>query len=955
MTLPPPLGYLALMFLERESELGVAEEFLDGVCRGEGGIAVLEGPPGIGKTALLGEVGASAGGRGVDVLTARASQLDQGFSFGVMRQLLERRLREAPKREREALLAGAAEDALTALGIAGEAGQDEGDAGMRALNGLYWLAANLAGRGPLLLCLDDAHWADRSSLRWLLYVAPRIAELPLGVAIATRPSEPGAEQDLLDGLAQDDSTTVVGLRPLPPAAVGVLVDAGLPGATAPEFEAACHHSTGGNPLLVRELLRELSAEGAAPSAERAALLEGFGVDAVARNVRRRLRALGPEAGEVARAVAVVGDGATVAEVAALCEIDEAAVREAAVGLAATDLLQVDPPLAFVHPLVRAAVYEEMAAVQREQMHRRVADLRRGSANPEGVAIHLLQVEPRSDPSVIETLRAAAADAVGQGAPDAAVIFLRRALAEPPAAGEARAAVLVELGFAEIKAWMNGFDDHLQAAIAETDDAEAAAEIAIGLGAALLYLGEVHPAFEVLERALTTIDESSPLRPRLEAELLVLGHGYPPLRPRVETIAERRLDQLAQGEPVDALLQGALSPWLLEQGDPEECTRVAEAAIADERLFSAPMDSGVVPIVGYMLLGAGRVARADAVFAAAIAASRPRGELPMLSATSAFRSETLFRKGELVAAEAEASFAWDHAIGDAAGSGRAGPMVWVYGTGLFVNVLVARGKLEQAESCLDRLPATLPPRTEMLLPARAELRLAQGRTVEAVADLRATGELLGEQFFKPVQNWRARLAVVLASSGEHEEARELAAAELAQARRWGVPLATGVALTAAGVVAGDEEGIGLLEEAVATLAPTDGRLDHALALIELGALQRRLGSRVAAREPLRVGLDLATRCGAIVHADRAHAELVAAGARPRRDRRFLSGPESLTAGELRVATLAAEGLTDRAIAERLFVTQAAVQFHLRNTFRKLDIRARGDLAAILEPALSETKP
>jgi DNA-binding CsgD family transcriptional regulator len=119
--------------------------------------------------------------------------------------------------------------------------------------------------------------------------------------------------------------------------------------------------------------------------------------------------------------------------------------------------------------------------------------------------------------------------------------------------------------------------------------------------------------------------------------------------------------------------------------------------------------------------------------------------------------------------------------------------------------------------------------------------------------------------------------------------------------------------------------------------------------------RRSGSRAAAREPLRSGMDLAARCGATAHADRAHVELVAAGARPRRDRRFLTGPESLTAGELRVAALAAEGLTDRQIAQRLYVTQAAVQFHLRNAFRKLGIRSRGDLAAALDPPVDEAKP
>ncbi|MFP5389264.1 MAG: ATP-binding protein, partial [Thermoleophilia bacterium] len=425
------------------------------MCRGEGRIVVLEGPPGMGKTALLRELNERAVGRGVDVLQARASQLDHGFSFGVARQLLERRVRAAEPAARKALLGGAARDALPALGIAGE--DAEADTGLRALHGLYWLVANLAGRGPLVLCIDDAHWADRSSLRWLLYTAPRLTGLPLGVAIATRPTEPGAEQDLLDGLTLDDSTTVIGLKPLSPAAVGVLVGTSLSEAAAPEFEAACHHSTGGNPLLVQELLRELVSEGTAPTAELAEQLEGFGVEAVARNVRQRLHNLGPRVEAVARAVAVVGDGATVLEVAALSECDEATVRSAVTDLIAIDLLIPDAPLGFVHPLVRAAVYEEMTVVRRAALHRQVAALRDATADPEQVAVHLLNVEPRSDPHVVDVLRAAGSEAAGRGAPDAAVVFLRRALIEPPSPGTARAEVLVELGQAAALTRMDGFD------------------------------------------------------------------------------------------------------------------------------------------------------------------------------------------------------------------------------------------------------------------------------------------------------------------------------------------------------------------------------------------------------------------------------------------------------------------------------------------------------------------
>ena len=288
------------------------------------------------------------------------------------------------------------------------------------------------------------------------------------------------------------------MRPLSSVAVGALVDESLAGSSAPEFEAACHHSTGGNPLLVRELLRELASKGAEPSLKSAGLLDGFGVEAVARNVRRRLHDLGPRAEAVAQAVAVVGDGATVVEAAALSQCDEEAVRAAAAELVAADLLHSESRLSFVHPLVRAAVYEDMAAVEREQLHHRVAELRRKSGDPEQVAVHLLHVEPRSEPRIVEVLRAAAAEAGGRGAPDAAATFLRRALAEPPTAGAERAGVLVELGQAEAMARIDGFEQHLREAIAEIADPEHAAEVALSLALALASLGDGSGALEVLE-------------------------------------------------------------------------------------------------------------------------------------------------------------------------------------------------------------------------------------------------------------------------------------------------------------------------------------------------------------------------------------------------------------------------------------------------------------------------
>lgn len=932
------------VLLERDVELAVLTSLLANVRGGHGAVAVIEGPPGIGKTALLRATADLAAAQGFTVLEARASHLERGFTYGIARQLLERRVRNAAPAERRRLLASLAEDATSALGLGGP----PTDSNLRSMHGLYWLAANVAADRPLLLTVDDLHWADDPSLRWLLYAEKRLTGLPLAVVATSRLSEPGATQELLDAFALDDAARTVRLAPLSLSAVGTLISARLDGLVAPAFGAACHESTGGNPLLVRELLRELVAEGVSPTAEGATSLHRFGVDGVARSVRRRLAALGPEAQSVADAVAVLSDGPTLVDVATLCELDESLVRSAVVTLAAVDVLRPDPPLAFVHPLVQSSVYENLPDVRRSAMHRVAAGLRDSVSDPEAVAVHLMRVEPRSDPQVVALLRAAAASVTGRGAPDAAAPLLLRALREPPADEATRAAVLVELGQAEAVANLDGFEPHLAEAIAihtRSGDHDQAAAVALSLGRALQLSGASDRAFDILETAWATVGPQSDLGSLIEAEMFAIAHGYAAARPRIAHRFDVYRTRLSRHEHVDPMVLGGLSPWLLRGTPPAElAVAAAEAALADPRLASTMLSRHITGHAVYVLVGAGLLSRAGAVLDDSIATAHTYGAPLVLGWSTALRSETSFRQGEVIKAEGEARAAWE------LGSGGPGvpaqdARLCVMAAAMLINALLARGKTEEAQACADLVPSPLPLRSDLFLAARAHLRLTQGRIADAITDLREVEVLLGDEFHKPVQNWRLLLAIALLRTGADSEAAALASAEVDQARSWQAPLAVGRALVTLGVVTSN---VGLIEEGVTVLSGTEGRLDHALALIELGALLRRSGSPAAARDPLSAGMDLAARCGATAHADRAHDELIAAGSRPRRGRRFLTGPEALTAGEFRVATLAADGLTNRQIAQRLYVSQAAVQFHLRNTFRKLGISARGELREKLTP-------
>jgi DNA-binding CsgD family transcriptional regulator len=254
---------------------------------------------------------------------------------------------------------------------------------------------------------------------------------------------------------------------------------------------------------------------------------------------------------------------------------------------------------------------------------------------------------------------------------------------------------------------------------------------------------------------------------------------------------------------------------------------------------------------------------------------------------------------------------------------------------------AAALLEHAE--LGPMQGTRP--EVRFLHTRARARLARGESQAAIADLRACQAQEAFGFRNPnVLAWRSTLALALPDSAR-DEALELAELELELARKIGQPRAIGIALRARGLLSTGEQQISMLTQATTTLEASPSRLEHARALTDLGAALRRASRRNAARPLLAHALDIASRCDARALATRAREELIAAGARPRRER--LSGIDALTASERRVAHMAATGMTNREIAQALFVTTKAIAGHLTHVYEKLDITGRAQLPDALD--------
>jgi predicted ATPase len=374
------------VLLERERELEELEGFLSEVEPGRGCAVAIEATAGLGKTDLLREAREIGSRSGLNVLSGRATELEREFPFALVRQLFESELVSMPPGKRAALLEGA-KAAGGALGL--DSSSEVAHDPFAVLHGLYWVTAALAEQMPLLLAIDDAHWADAGSLDYIGFLLPRLEELPVVLVLTARPDEPDPPAGLARVLT-DPSLRHLTPAPLSAQGAGELLARELGRQPGPGFAVACHEVSGGNPFLLCELARTLREQGVDPVDERVESVRGQAPEQVARTVLMRLARLSDEAGEIARSLAVLGDGSDLRLLAAMDGIDPGATQRAADELRAGAILDDSPSPRFIHPLVRNAIYSGISVGERSRAHARAAALlREREASPERIATQLL--------------------------------------------------------------------------------------------------------------------------------------------------------------------------------------------------------------------------------------------------------------------------------------------------------------------------------------------------------------------------------------------------------------------------------------------------------------------------------------------------------------------------------------------------------------------------------------
>ena len=933
--------------LERDAEVAVLEDALTAAVGGRGSVVAVEGPPGIGKSRLIGACVEMARERGMYTLSVRATELERSYPYGIVRQTADSVQLDMSDEERAALFTGAAKLALPILELGGDDDADSPELMYQRLHGLYWVIANLARQQPLLICVDDAQWADEASMAAERFLSLRIADLPMVLLLAARPAEVGQLAVPLAEILADPATVSIRPGPLTTEATGRRIEA-LLGSPDPDFAEACHTATGGNPFLLEQLVSEIRAEGIEPRSENAERVASLGPDTVRASVLLRLERLPSAGGPVARALAVLGESdVTLKDVAALADVPEDAAADALVELERAGLITGAPRLRFTHPILRAAIEDDMPAVERSRAHEQAAHmLADRDADPVAVAAHLLVCDPGQGDWARATLRRAARRAQALGDPSGAVRYLERALAEHPERDEL-GEILFELGLAAAHAGDPGAADYLERAA----EAGGSTRLNAQHWTAVLHLvaGRCAKAADVLEAALANVhEEDEAAKPLLET-LLAAGLESATVRRRLgdifSALGEPRGTPQTHFERFELISHAFIS--VVEKPDAARATDLIHRALAVEEhgYYESVMRASVGrPMTAFILTILERFDESLAVLDGLVRAARDYGDRSAAGVFLAERAWARYRAGNAEGAEADAS----EALRIAREATRARGHAPIAASVAVLAGMERERPFEELEAIVAALPPAGDPDTVVqddLALARAWLKLAQGDAQGAADTALALDRADSWGCSSPtLLPWRSVASVALAQLGDEERALELAQVELRLAEALGTPRAVGIAQRAVALAGPAEDRQAGLEAAVAVLENGNAKLELARVICELGAELRRKGERSQAREVLRRGHALAAECGATRLANRARDELSRSGARLIREP--VSGVEALTPSEVRVAELAAEGLTNREVAQALFVSEKTVETHLGRVYRKLDIKSRHALPGAL---------
>ncbi|MGV4983853.1 ATP-binding protein [Streptomyces sp. NRAIS4] len=926
----------------------------DGVSRARRrGLLAFTGPAGLGKTALITEARHRAAACGFTVLSGRGGEAEQASAFRVVRQLMQPSLAIMEGAELRAFLGSWYDIVAAALGLEARGPAPAPDpTGVR--EGLDWVMTRLTvKRGPVVLLLDDLHWADTESLSWLASFASRVENLPLLIVVAYRPDELPSEASELRALVGHHENRPHDLALLTADGVAQIVRNEVGEQAEDRFCKECWSATSGSPFESVELaigLGERKLRGTEDDLpamrELAAAIKGPGLI-------ERLERLDTATVRFAQTAAVLGSPFSPQLAATIAVLGDEAVAEATRKLRLSRILAdghgPEGELEFVHPLIATTIYRSIRTGFRVGLHNTAAQaVLAAGYGPTAAARHLLEVPCEGMPETVACLREAAHEYLRAGATEAAGRLLARAMQEPPLP-EDRAEVLHELACATFLIEPTATVRHLRQALAEPDvDPDLRASIVFRLTQALAHTDRLAEAVAVAaEEARKATNPRVKLRMQADQFVWSMVRTDDPDSPARSRTLARLADRLPGRSLEERYILGLRAWDAVKRGEPRQTALMyADEALSGGMSWTDENHGFEVPVsVALVFMYGDQPRRAEELFNKGIAecvAKGWRGSHLALGQTLA--GYIRYHRGCLAEAEdlvREGLRTADKVAG-------AVPAQW-FALGILIQTLLARGRTTEARALADEHHfGEITPNAVIYPDPRtvyAELLLAEGRHAEAAPLLSSVGDWLDKRAWRNPAwcPWQLHLASALAPTAP-DEAVDHAQDAVKRARDFGAASTIGQALHTLAEVTGGPAALDLYAEAVHHLEQSPAAYELARAQIGHGTALSRNGRLQEAAERLYQGLEGAVHCGAEGLAARARAELSAAGMRPLPLR--YPQADTLTAQERRTAELTAQGHSAEVIAKQLHLTEQGVRQLLSSVYRKIGTDAAG-LAGFLE--------
>jgi tetratricopeptide (TPR) repeat protein len=875
MTEDRPEAAASASLWERDAEITAITEAIDELRvdkASPGTVLVFSGEAGIGKTALLTEARRVAEERGCTAWYARGGETVTAVPFNVVRQLLQPALLGLLEEETRDYLGDWYDIAGPALGLA-EPGATPADP-QGVCDGLVAAVNRLVRRDwPLVLLIDDAHWADQETLQWLSALSDRLTEMCVLVVVARRPGEATGDRARHLTRIAAKARPVTTLSALTPEATAGITRTTIGDHADDAFCREVWAVTGGNPYLTVELLAKVKDSQLDPVEDSAARLRALNKAARGDGLVARLEKLGVEATRFAWAAAILHTGITgeiVARLAGLPPDTAAACVELLTQariLTAPDPANRQPDdgdLVFVHPLIATAVYDSIPPGVRTAFHGVAATVVTESGRgPAAASRHLIEVHPDGESELVEQLRAAAAEHLAVGAPDAARRCLERALKEPPAP-DVRVHVLYELGCATLLTSPATTIEYLRSALAEPGlDSTERVDAVFRLSQALLHNNQLEEAVRTVAAEAARL-EPGPDRMRLQAarhmwEGIHAGEALTPTHSQELAVLAATCTGRDNAERALLILRGFDA--MVRGENAEEVVEFCDRALVNGRLApglgwtDSEWGIELLLMLATAYAYADRLDRAESLYTEALrtyeCAGWTGGHLAMAYAHVGHGHRM---RGRLRQAEEFLR----KSLAFAEGVGRGLPLHWSTTCNL-VDTLLARGHVQEAWEVAEKYGFAPPYPSPIVLPdprsIRGRLLLAVGRTEEGINELEGAEKAANTRGHHNtiVAPWGGDLARALAND-DPRRAAELALSVRSRAERFGTDTAIGDALRVEAALATGKQAAKLHAKAVTYLASSPCGYEHAAARVEYGIAIRSASE-------LTHGLTLAETCGA----------------------------------------------------------------------------------------------